>query len=80
MGYQKLQALGATPLIQVYTAGGGAKNLIWQIIRERYLGVPVGSSSYTEAAYGTALLAKNSYGQQKRRSLMAFSSGIKPDS
>jgi xylulokinase len=33
LGYQKLQALGATPLIQVYTAGGGAKNLIWQIIR-----------------------------------------------
>jgi sugar (pentulose or hexulose) kinase len=69
LGYQKLQALGATPLIQVYTAGGGAKNPIWQKIRERYLGVPVCSSSYTEAAYGTALLAKNSYGQQKRRSL-----------
>lgn len=63
LGYQKLQALGATPLTQVYTAGGGAKNPIWQIIRERYLGVSVGSSRYTEAAYGTALLAKNSYGQ-----------------
>jgi sugar (pentulose or hexulose) kinase len=61
LGYQKLQALGATPLTQVYTAGGGAKNLIWQRIRERYLGVPVCSSWYTEAAYGTALLAKNSY-------------------
>ena len=63
LGYQKLQALGATHLTQVYTAGGGAKNSIWQIIRERYLGVSVYSSSYTEAAYGTALLAKNSYGQ-----------------
>ena len=62
LGYQKLQALGATPLTQVYTAGGGAKNLIWQRIRERYLGVPVCSSRYTEAAYGTALLAKNSCG------------------
>ena len=61
LGYQKLQALGATPLTQVYTAGGGAKNLIWQRIRERYLGVSVCSSRHTEAAYGTALLAKNSY-------------------
>ena len=61
LGYQKLQALGATPLTQVYTAGGGAKNLIWQRIRERYLGVSVCSSRQTEAAYGTALLAKNSY-------------------
>jgi sugar (pentulose or hexulose) kinase len=62
LGYQKLQALEATPLTQVYTAGGGAKNSIWQKIRERYLGVSVGSSRYTEAAYGTALLAKNSCG------------------
>jgi sugar (pentulose or hexulose) kinase len=61
LSYQKLQALGATPLTQVYTAGGGAKNLIWQKIRERYLGVSVCSSRNTEAAYGTALLAKNSY-------------------
>jgi len=61
LGYQTLQALGATSLTQVYTAGGGAKNSIWQTIRERYLGVPVCSSRYTEAAYGTALLAKNSY-------------------
>jgi xylulokinase len=56
-GYRLLQNLGATPLTQVYTAGGGAKNLVWTKIRSRCLGVPVMRSPHTEAAYGTALLA-----------------------
>ncbi|NET31252.1 MAG: FGGY-family carbohydrate kinase [Cyanothece sp. SIO1E1] len=55
--YQLLQDLGATPLQRVYTAGGGAKNSAWRVIRARQLGVPVLSSGQTEAAYGTALLA-----------------------
>lgn len=58
-GYERLQALGSSPLNRVYSAGGGAKNLIWQQIRERNLKVPVMLSPHTEAAYGTALLAKN---------------------
>ncbi|GBF79009.1 FGGY-family carbohydrate kinase [Aphanothece sacrum] len=61
LGYQKLQELGATPLTQVYTAGGGAKNKTWQKIRERFIKVPVSISPQTEAAYGTALLAKRSH-------------------
>ncbi|MEA5534251.1 FGGY-family carbohydrate kinase [Crocosphaera sp. XPORK-15E] len=60
LGYQKLQQLGATPVTQVYTAGGGAKNPTWTKIREQYLNVPVSISPQTEAAYGTALLAKRS--------------------
>ena len=56
-GYQKLQNLGADKLIRVYTAGGGAKNLIWQEIRQQYLQVPVNQAKNAEAAYGTALLA-----------------------
>ncbi|PSB10030.1 carbohydrate kinase [Pleurocapsa sp. CCALA 161] len=56
-GYQKLQSLGADRLTRVYTAGGGAKNLAWQKIRQRHLKVSVTSAKYTEAAYGTALLA-----------------------
>ncbi|MBD2056118.1 FGGY-family carbohydrate kinase [Oculatella sp. FACHB-28] len=56
-GYRLLQELGATPLSQVYTAGGGAKNLIWAEMRSRHLQVPVLPSAQTEAAYGTALLA-----------------------
>lgn len=56
-GYELLQELGADKLTRVYTAGGGAKNLVWSEIRKHYLGVPVVSSINTEAAYGSALLA-----------------------
>ncbi|MFM7189547.1 MAG: FGGY-family carbohydrate kinase, partial [Microcystaceae cyanobacterium] len=66
LGYQKLQALGASPLTQVYTAGGGAKNVTWQHIRQRYLGVPVTVSPHTEAAYGTACLARSGYAPMPR--------------
>ena len=58
-GFQLLSTLGATPLRKVYTAGGGAKNLVWTTIRQQCLGVPVITSPQTEAAYGTACLALN---------------------
>lgn len=60
-GYQLLQDLGATPLTMVYTAGGGAHNQVWSQIRSRHLRVPVMISPQTEAAYGTALLAKTGF-------------------
>jgi sugar (pentulose or hexulose) kinase len=53
-----LKELGATEVDQVFTAGGGAKNEKWTKIRERMLGLPVSRADQTEAAYGTALLAK----------------------
>ncbi len=56
-GYQLLQQLGATPLTQVYTAGGGSKNPTWTAIRQQYLKVPMMPPIHTEAAYGSALLA-----------------------
>ncbi|MEH2322700.1 MAG: FGGY-family carbohydrate kinase [Nostoc sp.] len=56
-GYELLQHKGADKLSRVYTAGGGAANETWSAIRARYLQVPVVASVYTEAAYGTALLA-----------------------
>ncbi|MGI0492097.1 FGGY-family carbohydrate kinase [Alkalinema pantanalense CENA528] len=56
-GYRLLEDLGATPLQQVYTAGGGAKNTTWTQIRAKSLGIPVQAAPYTEAAYGTAKLA-----------------------
>ncbi|MEC4802879.1 MAG: FGGY-family carbohydrate kinase [Jaaginema sp. PMC 1079.18] len=59
-GYQLLQNLGATPLTQVYTAGGGAKNPTWAAIRQRHLQVPVAISRQVAAAYGSALLARSS--------------------
>lgn len=58
-GYQLLQDLGATPLTQVYTAGGGASNLTWSKMRSRHLQVPILSAHQSEAAYGTALLASS---------------------
>ncbi|WP_413160349.1 FGGY-family carbohydrate kinase [Capilliphycus salinus ALCB114379] len=61
-GYQRLQELGATPLSQVYTAGGGAKNPVWTTIRGRYLKVPMVQPIHTAAAYGAARLA---YGVEK---------------
>jgi D-ribulokinase len=57
-GYQALQTLGAPPLAQVYTAGGGAQNTVWQAIRARYLGVNVCKAAQTQAAYGSARLAQ----------------------
>ncbi|MEL6939713.1 MAG: FGGY-family carbohydrate kinase [Cyanobacteria bacterium J06598_1] len=56
-GYQKLEALGSPALTQVYTAGGGAQNEVWQQLRQRRLGVDVSVAEQTEAAYGTARLA-----------------------
>lgn len=61
-GYRLLQELGASPMNQVYTAGGGANNAAWAAIRSRQLGVPVTPSAHTEAAYGTALLALQAMG------------------
>ncbi|WP_036480982.1 FGGY-family carbohydrate kinase [Myxosarcina sp. GI1] len=60
LGYQKLLELGASKPQKIYTAGGGAKNEVWQQIRQQYLNLPVLSASIPEAAYGTALLAKRS--------------------
>ncbi|MEH1874080.1 FGGY-family carbohydrate kinase [Nostoc sp.] len=61
-GYELLQHKGADKLSRVYTAGGGAANETWTGIRARYLQVPVVASVYTEAAYGTALLAMGKQG------------------
>jgi D-ribulokinase len=57
-GYQLLQNLGASPVTQVYSAGGGAQNLVWQKIRQRYLAAPIEPAKQQEAAYGAALLAQ----------------------
>lgn len=58
-GYALLAQHNATPLREVCTVGGGAKNACWAQIRQRLLGVPVSLAQHTEAAYGSALLARN---------------------
>lgn len=59
IGYARLAELGATPLVSISTCGGGASNMAWQQIRALLLGVPVTQAQHTEAALGTALLARN---------------------
>ncbi|MBD2189645.1 FGGY-family carbohydrate kinase [Pseudanabaena mucicola] len=58
-GYALLRDLGASPVQQLYTAGGGANNPVWTKIRNRNLQIPMAKSSQMEAAYGAALLALN---------------------
>jgi D-ribulokinase len=57
-GYQLLQDLGATTVTRIYTAGGGAQNLVWQKIRQGYIHAPIEPAKQQEAAYGAALLAQ----------------------
>lgn len=60
-GYKRLQNLG-TPYPQtLYTMGGGANNAAWTTIRQRTIGVKMQTPQHTEAAYGTALLAKRGF-------------------
>lgn len=54
--YALLTKLGASELRQVYTAGGGAKNPAWAVMRERAIGKPVVRAIQTEAAIGVARL------------------------
>lgn len=58
-GYQLLRVLGATPLTMVLSAGGGAHNPVFTAIRARLLGVPLEMAAHTDAAYGSALLARD---------------------
>ncbi|CAI5930349.1 unnamed protein product [Closterium sp. NIES-64] len=60
--YSLLAHLGASPPVKrVYTAGGGAGNPTWSAIRERVMGVPVAPVRNTDAAFGSALLAREGF-------------------
>ncbi len=65
-GYTLLEQLGASPLQQLYTAGGGAQNLTWQAMRANLLQVPIKIAASTEAAVGVAYLAQGSITEQFR--------------
>ena len=56
-GYAALKGLGASPLTDVATAGGGAANGAWTEMRQRKLGVPTRAAANAEAAFGLAILA-----------------------
>lgn len=57
-GYNCLQALSGTTLNTITTVGGGAGNAAWTNIRQNKLKVPFLNAMQTQAAYGSALLAK----------------------
>ncbi len=59
-GYEKLAELGMPYPSVVYTAGGGANNEQWTLIRQKMLGIPVTKANNEEAAYGAAMLALQS--------------------
>jgi len=56
-GWRRLRQLGAPPLRQVITLGGGARNPQWRQLRQRALGVPVLNRPGVSAALGMARLA-----------------------
>jgi sugar (pentulose or hexulose) kinase len=57
LGYRRLAELGATPLKNIRSAGGGAANDKWTSIRLKALGVLAAPSASEHAAMGTARLA-----------------------
>ena len=64
-GYDCLSSLGAPYPKKIYTNGGGAINQAWGTIRSNMLNVPVLNAINTNAAYGSALLAKKQYDEVK---------------
>jgi sugar (pentulose or hexulose) kinase len=56
--YGLIRELGGPALRSVRTVGGGAANPGWTAIRARLLQVPMPAPASLEAAYGTALLAR----------------------
>jgi sugar (pentulose or hexulose) kinase len=59
LGYQRLRELGAPALTRLRSVGGGAANPVWTRLRERRLGVTMAPALSTDAAFGTALLARH---------------------
>lgn len=58
-GYERLAELGAPYPTTIRSNGAGAANAVWTAIRGRILGVPLLPATHTEAAYGSALLARD---------------------
>ena len=61
LAYTKLQELGAPEVKSIRSVGGGASNKAWTQIRKYKLKRKMIEPKQTEAAYGSALLAKSGY-------------------
>lgn len=60
-GYARLQALGASPLRRLFTAGGGASNPVWSAIRHRHIQVDMVDTDQVEASVGAARIAQGAF-------------------
>lgn len=52
--YDEITTAAQCPLKMLYSAGGGAKNTVWQHMRERQMALSITQAEHTEAAIGTA--------------------------
>ncbi len=57
LAYQTLEHLGAPKPNNILTVGGGSINQAWRYIREKKLNLKIKNPYYSEAAYGSALIA-----------------------
>ena len=64
-GYQLLAELGAPYPTNVRSAGGGSRNPAWTKIRHAMIGVPMLEAQHQEAAYGSAVLARQGYSHKQ---------------
>lgn len=60
-GYARLQKLGAPAPIGIVSCGGGSQNPAWTNIRRNISGIPIRTALHTEAAYGSALIARQGF-------------------
>jgi len=58
--YDAMRKMGATPVNEILTCGGGARNTVWTTLRQNAIGVPVQMATHGEASFGAALLALQS--------------------
>lgn len=61
LGYQRLLALGATPVKRIFSVGGGTQNPIWQQLRSEYLQRPLNTPDSLSAAFGVTRLVSTVY-------------------
>lgn len=61
LAYERLGQLGAPALKTLRSVGGGASNPVWSKIRRQKLGIAASELLFTEAAAGTALLARDGF-------------------
>ncbi|MDX1811065.1 MAG: hypothetical protein R3240_03905, partial [Gammaproteobacteria bacterium] len=56
-----LTELGAVYPTRIITMGGGSRNENWRKIREHFCACPVINAKQSDAAYGSAMLARQGY-------------------